>query len=183
MPAERDPLSVLFDGPARRLLDRAYARPGRWVMTRLADPGPRHRAYAAERGIDPLGPDRPSVPGGKGLNARTRWARAFVRALYYQHRWYSAGRGPGFRVQRRTVVRAAGALQVEVGRHVPASPQFDPEHPERGGFPPGRAVRVRLVAGGRAKERAVARLPDSARIYDDDGRPAQRHSEVGLRDW
>jgi hypothetical protein len=168
-------VSVLFDGPARRLLSRAYARPGVWVMTRLADPSPRHVAWAAERGINANGPDNPSVAGGRGLNARSRWARAFVRALNYQHKWYSGGGQAPFRTQLRTAPRSSSALRIEVGRHIPASP--------RGGFPAGRAVRVQLARGGQAKARAVRRLPDSARIWTDEGEPAARFSRVELRDW
>jgi len=118
-------------------------------------------------GIDVTGPDNPTAAGGKGLNARSRWARALVRSLYYVHR--QAGGG--------------GSLKVEIGRHVPASPQFDPVHPERGGFPPGRAVRVQLASSGRAAMRAVQRQPDSSRIYDDDGRAASRWADASKRDW
>jgi hypothetical protein len=180
---ERDPVSVLFDGAARSLLRRAYASPGTWVRTRVADPGKRAQAFAAERGIVVTGPDNPSVRGGKGLDCRTRWVRGFVRALYYQHKWFSDTRGRPFRTQRRPVARSASALRIEVGRHVPASPQFDPDHPGRGGFPPGRAVRVKLDSGGKAKDRAVRRLPDSARIWTDAGQPAGRFSDPSLRDW
>lgn len=186
MPAERDPVSVLFDGAARRLLARAYARPGEWVMTRLADPAPRHVAWAAERGISSLtGPDRSSARGGAGLNARTRWCRAYVRALYFQHRWFSGGGhdGKGWRGERRMTPRNAGALRIEVGRHLAATPQFDPRDPGAGGFPPGRAVRVQLARGGQSARRVVTALPDSRRIYDDQGVPAARWSDIGKRDW
>jgi hypothetical protein len=162
--ATRDPISTLFDGPARRLLERAYARPGAWVMTRVADPGPGGIAYGA---------DRPSVAGGTGLNARTRWCRAFVRALYFQHKWYSGAHGSGWRAQRRTAPRSAGALRVQVGVHRPAT----------GIIPAGRAVRIRIDRGGQAKERAVRRMPDSARIFRDDGSTAARWSDPNLRDW
>ena len=158
----RDPVSVLFDAGARRLLERAYARPGHWAGTVLADPGPRHRSWAANRGIDLMAADR--IGDGR---ARTRWARGFTRALYYQHKWYS-GR-EGFRGQRRRTYRTSGGLVVEVGRVKPAV----------GVIPRGRAVRVMLVVGGKAKKAAVAELP-----------PAQQWAEQGpawadpaARDW
>lgn len=183
--AERDPLSVLLDAGARRLLERAYASPGTWVGTRLADPGMRARTLAAARNIRIDGPDNPSVASGRSsrTDAKTRWARAFVRAVYYQHKWYS---GPGqrsWRQQRRTTARSTGGLRFEVGRHLPASPQFDPANPSAGGFPAGRAVRFKLDRGGTAKQRAVERLPDSQRMYDDAGNEAGRWSDRSLRDW
>lgn len=160
----RDPLSERFDDAARHLLDRAYSAPGQWAGTRLADPSMAHIRYANSLGIYPLARD--DVPGGL---ARTRWARAFVRALYYQHKWWSAGGGPGWRASKRTTFRNAGALVVEVGRAVPA----------RGVIPAGRAVRVKLMAGGNAKARAVAKTPAS-RIWADQG-PAW--ADPGRRDW
>jgi hypothetical protein len=167
MATRRDPVSELLDPAAGRLLARAGKNRGDWVSTRLADPGPADRARAAAAGVTRLdGPDRPSAAGGSGLDARSRWARGLVRALYYQHK-----RGGG------------GSLQVQVGRHVPASPQFNPARPSAGGFPPGRAVRIRIVPSGTAALRTVQRLPGSARIYDDAGKPAARHSDPALRDW
>lgn len=173
---QRDPVSVLFDDGARRFLDAAYARKGMWVTTRLRDPEPRHLAYLASIGIDPMARDSPSAQGGTGLNARTRWARGFVRAVYYQHKWWSAT-GGGFRAERRAVARSTGGLQVEVGRRVPGGPQA-------GTVPgPGQIIRARLVAGGQAKQRAVQRLPDSRRIFTGDGAAAARWSDPELRDW
>lgn len=181
----RDPISVLFDTPARRLLERAYAAPrGTWVSTRLADPGIRARTYAVSLGIDLDGPDNPSATGGRSpkTNARSRWGRAFIRALHYQHKWYSPYRA-SMGWQRRRAPREAGALEWQVGRHIPASPQFDPANPRAGGFPAGRAVRVRMRPGGKAKLRAVQAKPDSDRIYLDSGEAGARHSDPSLRDW
>jgi hypothetical protein len=179
----RDPVSVTFDGPARRLLDRAYASPGEWAQVRVADPGIRARTRFAGMGLaDLTGPDKPSATGGTGLNARSRWCRGFVRALYYQHRNNSPYKTGGEWKPRRAP-RNSGGLVVEVGRHIPASPQFDPAHPERGGFPPGRQVRVKLQKGGKAKLAAVKRLPDSRRIYDDAGNAAARWADPNKRDW
>lgn len=181
----RDPISVLFDAPARRLLERAYAQPGQWVSTRLADPGMRARTMAAARGIDLDGPDVTSARGGrsKRTDAKSRWARAFIRSVYYQHKWYSGGGTREFRSKRRTVMRQSGGLRFEVGRRIPASPQFDPANPSAGGFPAGRTVRIKLDRGGQAKLRAVNRLPDSERIFDDQSQPSDRWSDPSLRDW
>ena len=170
---QRDPVSELFDTSARRLLDRAYAHPGQWAATRLANPSLRHLAWLAAHGINPYAPDRPSAQGGRGLNARTTWARGFIRAVYHQHKWYSGAPGGGWRDERRTTPRQAGALQVEVGRAVPV----------RGIIPAGRAVRIRLRPGGQAARKAVRKLPDSARIFTDRGEAAARWSDPDLRDW
>jgi hypothetical protein len=178
----RDPVSEAFDGAARRLLDRVYAQRGQWVAVWLPDPTIRQRTRYIGAGINVDGPD--PLPAGGGVNARSRWARGFVRALYYQHRYYSPMRSSsGWK--RRTSLRASGGLRVEVGRHVAASPQFDPQHPERGGFPARRRVRVMLAAGGRKKDAAVARLSDKDRIYQRDGSPADRfsHANGPFRDW
>lgn len=182
----RDPVSEPFDAAARRLLGKAYAARGQWVSVWLPDPTLRQRTRWAEIGITDLtGPDRPSTHGkGGGLNAKTRWARAFVRSLQYQHKWYSPmGKSTTWRAERRSAARATGGLRIEVGRHVPASPQFDPADPRAGGLPARRRVRVQLAAGGAAKMRAVQRLSDRDRIYDDAGRPAARWSDPSLRDW
>lgn len=170
--APRDPVSLLMDAPARRLLARAYKARGGWVGTRLADPSPRHLAYLEGLGIHPYGKDRPSAVAGHGLDARTRWARGFVRAVYYQHKWWSDGRG-GFRRSKRTEPRHTGAIEVEIGRHLPAA----------GVIPAGRAVRIRIRRGGSVARRAVQRMPESERIFTDDGRLAARWSDRALRDW
>jgi hypothetical protein len=179
--ATRDPVSEQFDAKARRLLARAYANRGSWQQDWLADPGIRSRSRFLALGINVDGPD-PLPPGG-GVDAKTRWARGFVRAVYYQHKWYSGGRGGEWRKDRRTSARNTGGLRIEVGRHVVASPQFDPRHPERGGLPPRRRVRVQLAAGGKAKTAAVARLSNKDRIWTDTGNPAGRFGEQRYRDW
>lgn len=169
MPAKRDPVSEWFDAGARDLLARAYAHPGAWAATRLANPEPRHLARAAAMGIGLLGKD--DVPAG-GLNARTRWARGFVRALYYQHKWFSDGE-TGFRDQKRTEPRHSSALEVEVGRAVR----------KLGVIPAGRAVRIRVQAGGRAANRAARAEPRSKRIYTDDRKAGARWADPARRDW
>jgi len=154
-------VSVLWDAAAAALLGRARRARGQWAGTRIADPSPRQRAaLLAAYGIDPDAGDRPSTATRRGgLNARTRWARGFVRAVYYANDTRHGG--PGL------------ALEVEVGAHKPAL----------GVIPAGRAVRLRVRRGGSVALRAVARKPDSKRIWDDAGLPAGRFSDPALRDW
>jgi hypothetical protein len=184
---KRDPVSELFDGQARRLLSRAYAAPGTWVQMWLPDPGIRTRSHFAALGIGDLtGPD--PLPKGGGLDAKTRWARGFVRAVYFQHKWYSGGRGGEWRKDRGTSPRNSGGLRIEVGRHVVASPQFDPAHPRAGGLPPRRRVRLQLAAGGKAKRAAVNRLADGDRwaVGPEGSRtagPRWSGTGSGFRDW
>jgi hypothetical protein len=178
----RDPVSEAFDSAARRLLDRAYASRGQWIAVWLPDPTIRQRTRYLGQGINVDGPD--PLPAGGGVNARSRWARGFVRAVYYQHRNYSPMRAETGWKQRRSP-RSSGGLRVEVGRHVAASPQFDPSHPERGGFPARRRVRVQLAAGGKAKDAAVARTAFKDRTWVGDHEPGGRYAgaEMGYRDW
>ena len=124
----------------------------------------RHIRYANSLGMYPLAKD--DVRGGR---AKTRWARAFVRACYDQHKWWSGGPGEGWRLRKRTVAREAQGLRFEVGRAVPA----------RGVIPAGRAVRVMLAEGGAAKARAVAKIP-AEQIWANGG-PAWADPE--RRDW
>lgn len=60
----RDPLSVRYDRPAGRLLDRAAARPNTWIETRL--PTPSHMRHVVD------------------THGLTPYERAFTRSLYYQ---------------------------------------------------------------------------------------------------
>lgn len=173
VPTSRDPVSELFDAGARQLLGRAYSRPGFWAETRLVPPTARQVRWAAGLGIDVTGPDDVSARGGRGIDARTRWARAFIRALYYQHRWYSGGPDGAWRPARRTAPRRSGALRVEVGRQAA----------RLGVIPAGRIVRVQLDTGGMAKARAVAAMPESEQYVTNDGGRGRRWSDPGLRDW
>jgi len=168
--AERDPISELLDEPARKLLEKAYAQPGQWVTGRLADPTTRQITWGRERGIDVTGPDNPSVAGGRGLDARSRWGRAFVRALYWNHRnWY--GTGNQLSNQHGNVYRTRGPLRAEIGRHTSAG---------TGRHATGsRAVRVQLARGGETLERAERRAPRSH--WWPNGGP--RASRRELRDW
>jgi len=165
-----DPVSVDFETAAERLLTRAYAKRGEWISVRLADPSIRQATRWANAGIVVTGPD--TVPGGK---AKTRWARALIRALYRVHKQ-----------------SGSGSLRVEVGRKIPASPQFDPRNPGAGGFPPSRQFRLQIARGGSVAMRAVRRLPDSQRIYlpanatgTEGGKyePGPRWSNPADRDW
>lgn len=152
MPAyERDPVSEGLTRAARSLLARAYATPGRWVSTRLADPDPATIAEYRAYGIDVTGPDNAPVAGARRLDAKTRWARGYVRALYYQHLWYSELGGRGWRTTRRTEQRRSGALRVNVGRHVP----------ELGIIPAGRLVSAILLPGGQQARDAAAAHPSA----------------------
>lgn len=152
---ERDPASVMWDRAAAHILARARAQPGQWVATRILQPTDWQRARLARRGIFPDGPDNTSAQGGRSraTNARTRWGRAFVRAVYYN--------------------RAQGeAVKVEVGIMRPAV----------GRIPRGRAVRVAVLPPGEAFG-AAAELPERRRIYDDEGHPGGRWSDPERRDW
>jgi hypothetical protein len=175
MPATRDPVSEWFDGSARRLLGRAYARPEIWIGTRVADPAPRHLARLAALGISATAGDPVQALPGRGINARDRWTRGFVRAVYYQHKWYSGRPGGGWRGAKRTVPRSASALEVQVGRRVVPRGEL---------IPAGRAVRVRVRRGGDQAYRAVRRMPDSRRIFTDEGGAGARWADPTVtRDW
>jgi len=176
--ARRDPVSVLFDRPARELLARVYRLPrGAWAGVRVPPPSARQAAWAAELGIDLFGPDNASVRGGH-YDARTRWLRAYVRALHYQHKWYSDALGGGLREERRTTPASTGALKVEVGGWL--APVM------RGGrivAPGGNGMRARLLYGGKTARRVVEAMPEERRIWTGEGRPGGRFSYVELRDW
>lgn len=155
-------MSELFDSGARTLLARAYAQPGTWKGTRIAFPSARQVAHFAALGINVLGTDQ---------WGRDRWAAGFIRACYYQHKWfYSQGR---LGTSRRTVANDSRAVRYELGRRMPVL----------GVIPAGRAVRIRIETGGQAAMKAVKRLPESKRIYDDGGAPAGRWADPALRDW
>jgi hypothetical protein len=176
---ERDPVSVLLDRGAREMLGRVYqARRGEWVMTRLADPAPQHRVWAAAHGWDLDGPDNAPTLSGKHINAHTRWGRAFMRALWYQHRQYGPEPGRGARGIRsaRRMTATSTALQVEWGRRLPGSARGQV-------LPAGRAVRIRIAYGGKTARRVVERKGAYDRIYLDDGGQGGRFSIAEDRDW
>jgi hypothetical protein len=151
-------VSILFDAGARRLLVRAYADPGKRATTRLADPEARHVAHFAGLGINVLGPDNAATVGGGHYDARSRWARGFMRSLY----WLNVNEFDGL------------PLQVRVGRRLR----------RLGIIPSGREISARVfLSSGRGARRAVAALPESARIYDPAGNPGPRQADPDGRDW
>jgi hypothetical protein len=175
MAAQRDPVSELFDDGARRLLAQAYAHPGQWRSTRLSDPGPRELAWCTAHGINPYAADDVSARG-RGINAKTRWCRAFIRAAYYQHRWYSpGGTSAAWRKSRRTEPRHSGMLELEVGPRIRAL----------GVLPAGREVKIRFTArrAEPAKDRHFRDQPAAARVYEPNGTTGARWSDPALRDW
>ena len=159
---ERDPVSVLFDSGARRLLERAYARPGQWTGTRIAGPSAAHVAWFAALGINVL--------GREDETGRDRWASGFVRAVYYQHHWHRTGRGWG---GRRMVPYDGRAIRYELGRRLPAL----------GVIPAGRAVRIMSVPGGPAARRAAQRMPAGRRVLAGEGQPGPLAMTAVGRDW
>ena len=157
---ERDPVSVLFDTGARRLLQRAYAARGHWQGTRIASPSPElARRLLAVYGIRWDGPDNAPTASGRRQNARSRYGRGFVRCCHWLNKNEFGG----------------GPLEVEVGRALPV----------QGLIPAGRAVRVRIRGGGQRQAKAAAkRKPLSERIWaDDQGTPGARWSDAEGRDW
>jgi hypothetical protein len=84
---------VQFDPLARRALNRCYKSPGRWQPVAL--PPLTARVFVAwyARNVDL----RQRDPWDENLN---RYTRAFVRACYFNHRWY--GDLDGLRTARRT---------------------------------------------------------------------------------
>lgn len=148
----RDPVSELLDGGARILLERAFAARGGWVQTRLADPSPEHRSWAASIGIDLDGPDNAPTRSGRRKDMRSRWGRAFTRALYYQLKWYGS---PGRLRKSPRIVPYDRPMEVEIGRRVPAL----------GVIPAGRIVRIRLLRGGQVSRKAVRGMPRGDRIF------------------
>jgi hypothetical protein len=176
---ERDPVSVLFDRGARDMLARVYAaRRGEWVMTRVADPTPRHLLWAKLRNIDLDGPDNAATLSGKHINAHTRWGRAYMRALWYQHRRFGPAPGRNSKSVRsdRRMTPTSIPLQIEWGRRLPGSTTGQL-------LPAGRAVRIRVAYGGRTARRVVENKGFLDRIYTDDGGQAGRFSVAADRDW
>jgi hypothetical protein len=168
MPLSRDPVSEQFDAAAARLIRRADARRGQWVGTYVQNPSPAWMLWARRRGIRLLGPDTAA-----GQQARTRWCRAFVRSVYYLHKHYFY-EGKGLDLSdRRVSPNGPRALQYQVGT----------VRTDKLGIVVGRAVRIRFVQGGQAAMKAVQAMPDSRRIWTEDGRPAGRFANPSDRDW
>jgi hypothetical protein len=171
-----DPLRDHFTRGARQLLARAYAHQGAWQGTRLASPDAAGLAECARLGIDPFGPDNTTARRrAGGLNARSRWMRAFIRCLYEQHQfWADSQVRPGWRDERRLVPLRTRGISIDVGRAVPAL----------GVIPAGRAIRLKVYrAGAQASFTAVDRKPDRDRIYLAGRVTGPKQADGRLRDW
>jgi hypothetical protein len=174
----RDPVSEQFDGAAARLLRRAYEVPrGNWTGTYVRNPSAEWMLWGARNSISLLGPD--NAPGGQ---ARTRWCRAFIRSAFYLHRWYYYPTG-----EKPEPGRPAGVLALANRRNSPWGRPLQYEvgtvRTLPGGIVVGRAVKLRTQQGGQAAQAAARRLPDSQRIYLQDGSPGGRFSSIAGRDW
>lgn len=169
MALERDPISVQFDPAAARLLRRCYRNQGSWQGTYLRNPSAQWELWGRRNGIRLLGPDN----AGRG-QARTRWARAFVRSAYYLHKWhYYETAGGLVLADRRAVPATSRAVLFEVGT----------VRINQAGLILGRSVRLKVVPGGRAALAALDKTPDSRRIYTPGGAEGGAHSDLRDRDW
>jgi hypothetical protein len=159
----RDPISVQFDAAALKLLRRAHSSKGDWVGTYIKNPSPEWQLWAVRNGWGRLlGPD--DAPGGE---ARTRWARAFIRSCYYTPQAYSYRDGLNLADRRPNGIRPPYALDYQVGAvRLSQRPNV---------VVVGRAVRIRLLTGGAAAHRAAAKVPDSKRWIVDNA-PGPRHA-------
>jgi hypothetical protein len=155
---------VQFDAAALRLLRRAHsAGRGEWVGTYLKNPTLEWQAWALRNDWGRLlGPD--DAPGGE---ARTRWARGFIRSCYYNHKHYSYLDGLRMAEYRPSGIRPPLALDYQVGTvRLTRAPDVTVL---------GRAVRIRLLTGGQAAQRAAAKVPESKRWIVDRA-PGPRHA-------
>lgn len=156
---ERDPVSVQFDAAARRLLERAYASPGAWTGTYLAQPSASWRAWAGFHGIDLTGRD----PWGE-----VRWVRGFKRSCYWNLAWH--GYAGGLQGARRIGKSDGAALVWDTGNLV-----------MKAGWPSRRyAIRVRIMPGGQAAEAHVRSSVGVANRYTED---ESARSTMDKRDW
>ena len=159
----RDPISEWFDRGARDFMTRVYARPGQWVGTRVAAPSPQEIATAMVRlGINVRGRDHLGRP---------RWVAGFVRACYYQHKWHRTGNA--WHDEKRLTANQGRGIQYEIGHWMP----------QRGIVPPGYAIRFRSKPGGAAAQKAARKMPDSKRIFLEDGELGPKWADPSLRDW
>jgi hypothetical protein len=160
----RDPLSVVFDGKAARLIRQAYAVKGAWAPDFLPPPGPRARLWMASQGIDPYERDR---------WGELRYIRSYKRSVFWILQHY--GGVSGLRAEPNT-----GSFSG--GWHSPVRGQWETGIRNAEGL---WAVRFRIHAGGSktsriGKERAI-RLNEN--WVDRNGHPTFRQSQPDDRDW
>ena len=165
----RDPLSVRFDLPARRLVERAYANRGNWTLGFIPPPGPKARAWMASQGINPYERDR---------WGELRFIRSYKRACFWLIKWY--GGLSGLRGSRNT---ASGGKQSHWGAPVRAQWETgirvsDEDDPHFGQW----AVRLRIWVRG-ADTAAAGRRARDPWIDPVTGRPTFRQSLPDDRDW
>ena len=170
----RDPLSVRFDLPARRLIARAYEDKGtgRWTVGFLPPPGPKARAWAAREGIN--------------LYERDRWGelrfiRSFKRSVFWNVKWY--GGVTGLRGSRNT---ASGGKESHWGAPVRVQWETgiivrDEDSPHFGKW----AVKMRLHPSGytTSKFGHAQAMRLKVNWINPDGRPNFRQSLPDDRDW
>jgi hypothetical protein len=164
MPYARDPLSVVLDSRAVRLVQRAYAVRGAWAGEYLPPPGPRARAWMAAYGIDPYETDR---------WGELRFIRGYKRSVFWWLNNY--GGTTGLRGQLNS---GAG----HGGWHSPVRGEWQTGIRNAEGL---WAVRFRIHAGGSATSRIgrerSQRLGDN--WIDADGHPTFRQSLPEDRDY
>lgn len=169
MPYSRDPLSVLFDVPARRFLTRAYTVRGDWAGDYVPQPGPNAWTWLAVHGVNPYELDR---------WGELRWIRAYKRAVYWQANWYGGVAG-----LRGTPNTGAGSG----GWHAPVRLQWETGvRVERPQWTAARwAVRVRVWPAGSKTSRIgrekAERLGEA--WISADGGPTFRQSLPDDRPW
>jgi hypothetical protein len=158
MPWQRDPVSTWFDGPARRLIARAYLVKGEWAGVYVAPPGPAQWAQLGLLGINPFEKDR---------WGEVRWIRGFKRAVFHELNWY------GGVTELRPVPNTGAGTH---GWHAPVRGQWETGALVRkAGWPTRRrAVRFRIHSGGARTSEIGKQARD--RWVDDDGHPTFRQS-------
>jgi hypothetical protein len=161
---------VRFDGPARRLITRAYADKGEWTGTYIPPPGPKARAWMAAQAP-------PIVPYERDRWGELRFIRSFKRAVFWNVKWY--GGLDGLRGERNS---ASGGIESHWG--APVRVQWETGRMVGNGDRLGAfAVRIRIHARGEKTEAAGRAAPD--RWIDDAGHVTFRQSNpaTGDRPW
>lgn len=141
-----DPVSLLFDAGAVRLLRRAYTVRPAWAATPVAAPAPEHWQWAFSIGIDLA---ELSVIGDNPVPVN-RWLRGFVRRCYWYHKWHYYDTIGTLDLSRKRMAPAdTRSLRYEVGqraRRIEGTRFY------------GTPVRIRLMAGGQ-----LAKVPPGRR--------------------